>query len=201
MIVGGGRVAERKAGRLLASGALVVVVAPELTPHLQQMSADRKIVHVGGRYDGAQLSGSFLVIAATSDADVNRQVAADARAAGAMVNVVDNHEIGDFMLPSLMERGDLSIAVSTGGKSPALARKIRMELEALYGHEYSVLLRILGELREKIVIAGNDSDENRERFDSVLNSEIIDYIRAGRVHEIDDLIQQITGVRMEVEKR
>jgi precorrin-2 dehydrogenase/sirohydrochlorin ferrochelatase len=201
VIVGGGRVAERKAGRLLASGALVVVVAPELTPHLQQMSADRKIVHVGGRYDGAQLSGSFLVIAATSDADVNRQVAADARAAGAMVNVVDNHEIGDFMLPSLMERGDLSIAVSTGGKSPALARKIRMELEALYGHEYSVLLRILGELREKIVIAGNDSDENRERFDSVLNSEIIDYIRAGRVHEIDDLIQQITGVRMEVEKR
>jgi precorrin-2 dehydrogenase/sirohydrochlorin ferrochelatase len=201
VIVGGGRVAERKAGRLLASGALVVVVAPELTPHLQQMSADRKIVHVGDRYDGAQLSGSFLVIAATSDADVNRQVAADARAAGAMVNVVDNHEIGDFMLPSLMERGDLSIAVSTGGKSPALARKIRMELEALYGHEYSVLLRILGELREKIVIAGNDSDENRERFDSVLNSEIIDYIRAGRVHEIDDLIQQITGVRMEVEKR
>ncbi len=201
MIVGGGRVAERKAGRLLASGALVVVVAPELTPHLQQMSANEEIVHIDGRYDGAQLSGSFLVIAATSDPDVNRQVAADARAAGAMVNVVDDPEIGDFMLPSLMERGDLSIAVSTGGKSPALARKIRMELEALYGQEYSVLLRILGELREKIVIAGNDSDENRERFDSVLNSEILDYIRAGRVHEIGDLIQQITGVRMEVEKR
>jgi precorrin-2 dehydrogenase/sirohydrochlorin ferrochelatase len=193
VVVGGGRVAERKAERLLSSGAVVVVVSPALTLRLQEMSAAGKIVHVNGTYDGAQLSGSFLVIAATSDSAVNRQVAFDARAAGVMVNVADNQSLGDFMLPSLLERGDLAIAVSTGGKSPALARKIRLELEALYGSEYSELIEILGKIRGMVVAGGMDSDENRETFDAVVHSDILDCIRAGRTDAVNDLIEKIVG--------
>jgi precorrin-2 dehydrogenase/sirohydrochlorin ferrochelatase len=201
VVVGGGRVAERKVRRLLAAGATVSVVAKMLTPFLQELSEEFKIVHENDDYARPLLSGAFLVIAATSDASVNRQIGRDARADGVLANVVDDPEQGDFIVPSLLERGELAIAVSTGGRSPALAKKIRAELEELYGPEYSVLLRILGELREKIIAEGRGSDENSKLFESVAYSEILDYIRTGRMDEIDGLIYRLTGVEMEVNRR
>ena len=201
VVVGGGRVAERKVSRLLSSGANVEVIAKKLTPLLLEMSREGKIVHRDLDYHRALLSGAFLVIGATNDCSVNRRIGKDARAIGILVNVVDDPEQGDFIVPSLLERGDLAIAVSTGGRSPALAKKIRKELESLYGPEYSVLLQIMGELRGKLIAEGNDSDENRERFESVAYSEILDYIRAGRRDEIDGLLHSLTGVEMEVNKR
>lgn len=199
VIVGGGRVAERKALRLVSCGADVLVVSRKTTPLLEEMQRAGKIVLVDDDYARGALDGAFLVFAATNDAAVNRQVALDARAVGAMTNVADAPDRCDFIVPSVMERGDLTIAVSTGGRSPALAKKIRKELEAAYGEEYSELLRIMGELREKIMARGNSSEENRDRLEAALYSEIIDIIRAGRTEEINALIRRTTGVEMEAE--
>ena len=111
---------------------------------------------------------------------VNERIARDARARGIPVNIVDDPARCDFILPSVVERGDLAIAVSTGGRSPALAKKLRTELEGAYGPEYAVLLEILGELREKVIAGGRPSAENRELFEAVVVSDILDHIRAGR---------------------
>lgn len=201
VVVGGGRVAERKVERLLSCGARVEVVGKRLTPLLAIWSREEKMVHRDADYQETCLAGAFLVIGATDDGDVNGQIAADARALGIPVNIVDDPERCDFILPSVAERGDLSIAVSTGGRSPALAKIIREELEKVYGPEYAILLEILGRLREKVIAGGRPSDENRACFETVVSSEMLDYIRAGRWGDVKDLILKLTGVDMEVKPR
>lgn len=201
LVVGGGKVAERKIERLLACGARVEVVGKVLTPALVALKEIGRIVHHETDYEGALIRGAFLVIGATDNDAVNGRIAEDARALGILVNIVDEPARCDFVLPSIVEQGDLSIAVSTGGKSPALAKKLRIELDALYGPEYAILLEIMGKLRGKTTAEGRPSAENRVRFEAVVNSEILDHIRAGRWKEIEALIMERTGMVMEVESR
>ena len=201
VVVGGGKVAERKVERLLNCGARVEVVGKTLTRRLAVWKQEEKLVHHDGDYREAFLPGAFLVIGATNDAEVNGEVATDARALGIPVNIVDDPARCDFILPSMMERGDLSIAVSTGGRSPALAKKLRGELEASYGPEYALLLEILGALRVKILAEGGAPAKNRARFETVVSSEILEKIRARRWTEAKEEIKKLTGVEMEVEPR
>lgn len=201
VVVGGGNVAERKVERLLACGACVEVVGKKLTPTLAALAREGRIVHNDTDYEEALIHGAFLVIGATDSDKVNGRIAMDARALGIPVNIVDEPARCDFILPSIVERGDLAIAVSTGGKSPALAKKLRAELEVAYGQEYAILLQIMGELREKIIADGRPSAENREHFEAVVSSRILDHIRAGRWKEVKALIRELTGVEMEVEPR
>jgi len=201
IVIGGGNVAERKVERLLACGACVEVIGKRLTPTLATLVGEGKIVHHDTDYEEALIHGAFLIIGATDSDAVNERIARDARALKIPVNIVDEPTRCDFILPSIVERGDLAIAVSTGGKSPALAKKLRKELEAAYGPEYAVLLKIMGELREKIIADGRPSAENRERFEAVVSSPILDYIRAGRWNKVKALIRELTGVEMEVEPR
>jgi len=201
VVVGGGNVAERKVERLLACGARVEVVGKSLSPLLAAWNGEEKVVHRDADYEDSCLADAFLVIGATDDETVNGRIARDARALGIPVNIVDDPALCDFILPSIVERGDLSIAVSTGGRSPALAKKIRKELEAVYGPEYAILLEILGELRGKVIAGGHPSDENRACFEAVVSSEILDHIRAGRWKHVNELILRLTGVEMEVKPR
>jgi len=201
VVVGGGNVAERKVERLLACGARVEVVGKALTRVLAAWKGEGRIVHREADYEDSCLSGASLVIGATDDETVNGRIAKDARARGIPVNIVDDPARCDFILPSVVERGDLLIAVSTGGKSPALARKVREELEETYGPEYAVLLEILGELREKVIASGCSSAENRERFAAVVRSEILDDIRRKEWAKVKEMIRRLTGVEMEVEPR
>ena len=201
IVIGGGNVAERKVERLLACGACVEVIGKRLTPTLATLVGEGKIVHHDTDYEEALIHGAFLIIGATDSDAVNERIARDARALKIPVNIVDEPTRCDFILPSIVERGDLAIAVSTGGKSPALAKKLRKELEAAYGQEYAVLLQIMGELREKIIADGHPSAENRERFEAVVSSRILDHIRAGRWNKVKALIRELTGVEMEVEPR
>lgn len=201
VVVGGGNVAERKVERLLACGAHVEVVGKSLTPLLAEWKREGKLVHRDADYEGSSLGDAFLVIGATDDEAVNGQIAKDARAQGIPVNVVDDPARCDFILPSIVERGDLLIAVSTGGRSPALAKKLRKELEAAYGPEYAILLEMLGELRGKVIAGGNPSGENRACFEAVVSSEILDHIRAKRWRDVKELILKLTGIKMEVEER
>ncbi len=201
VVVGGGSVAERKVARLLDCGASVEVVGRSLTSALAAFKGEGRIVHRATDYHEDQLRGAFLVIGATDSAAVNERIARDARLQGIPVNIVDDPARCDFILPSIVKRGDLAIAVSTGGKSPALAKKLKKELEDAYGPEYATLLEILGELREKVIAGGRPSAENRELFEAVVSSDILDHIRAGRWERVEGLIRELTGVTMEVSER
>jgi len=198
VVVGGGAVAERKVGVLLDCGARVEVVADRLTPALEALKQEGRIVHHDEAYQARRLSGAFLVIGATDSGAVNEAVSCDARALGALVNIVDHPERCGFVLPSVAARGDLVIAVSTSGRSPALAKRLRAELAARYGPEYDLLTGLLGRLREEVIAAGRPAGENRELFEAVVDSDILEHIRAGRWGEVKALIKRLTGVEMEV---
>jgi precorrin-2 dehydrogenase/sirohydrochlorin ferrochelatase len=199
VVVGGGNVAERKVGRLLACGAQVKVIGRLLTPALEALKEEGRIVHHEADYEEGLIRGAFLVIGATDNMAINGQIADDARDLGILVNIVDDPTRCDFIVPSVLEQGNLTIAVSTGGSSPALARKLRADLEAVYGPEYAILLRIMGDLREKVIVSEASPAENRERFEALVSSNILDLIRASRWEDVNLLIMQLTGIEMEVQ--
>ncbi len=143
VVVGGGEVADRKARKLLQAKAKVVVISPEVKPELASMAAEVR----RRPYREGDLEGAFLVFAATDRRDVNAAVAREARARGVPVNVADNPTEGDFALPSTLRRGRLQVAVSTGGASPTLARRIRRELEDAFGFEWAGVVEELSRAR------------------------------------------------------
>jgi len=191
--VGGGDVAGRKVQRLLECGARVVVIGRALTPALEIMIKDGLIDRIDGDYNEAHLHDAFLVIGATDKEEVNARISEDAREKGIMVNIVDDPEKCDFILPSLFQRGDLTVAISTGGKSPALAKKMREELEGLYGPEYLILLNLLGAIREKIKARGASPDDNKRLFEVLVNSDILQHIRENNWDRINKMVHDLTG--------
>jgi len=148
LVVGGGEVGERKARALLEYGAHVIVVSPTVTAGLAALAVVGRIVERLRPFRRADLRGCALVMAATGDPVVDDAVAALAHRARALVNVADRPERCDFILPSVLQRGDLQIAVSTGGRSPALAREIRRRLETMFGPEYAELIARTGRARQ-----------------------------------------------------
>ena len=198
VVVGGGEVAERKAAGLLECGAKVVLVARDLITELRVMKDAGKIKHVANDYTKECLEGAFLVIGATDREDVNEKVSQDARDRGILVNIVDVPARCNFIVPSVFRRGDLLVAVSTGGKSPALARRLREEIEERYGPEYGTLLGIMGDLRGRIIARGASSAENRVLFESVLDSDILRYIREEKGTRVREIIRDLTGEDIEV---
>jgi len=193
-------VAARKVERLLECGAVVTVVARDLEDTLRERVQAGQILHRAEEYDESCLAAAFLVIGATDREEVNERIAADCRARGILVNIVDDPRHCDFILPALLTRGSLTIAVSTDGKSPALARRIREELAEQFGPEYADYLELLGRLREQVIAAGLSSAENREIFTALVNSPLYDHLRAGRREEAQALIRELTGVKMELNK-
>ena len=191
--MGGGDVAERKVQRLLECDARVVVIGRTLTPALEIMTKDGSIDWIEGDYDEAHLHDAFLVIGATDKEEVNARISEDAREKGIVVNIADDPEKCDFILPSLFQRGDLTVAISTGGKSPALAKKMREELEGLYGPEYLILLNLLGAIREKIKARGASPDDNKRLFEVLVNSDILQHIRESNWDRINKMIHDLTG--------
>lgn len=146
-MVGGGAIAARKTEGLCDAGARVTVISPELVPSLQEYLQASRITWLERAYHPGDLEESFLVIAATDDPLVNAAVWQECCRLGCLVNVVDDPERCNFILPSLVRRDELAIAITTGGASPALARRLREKLETLIGPEYGALAGILGELR------------------------------------------------------
>ena len=147
LVVGGGAVAERKAKDLVDCGARLTVVSPVLTPGLGALTASGLVAHRARKFLGSDVRGCAVVIAATGSARVDDAVAAEARRHHALVNVVDRPAHCDFISPSVLRRGALQIAVSTGGRSPALAREIRRRLEPLFGPEMGELVERVGRER------------------------------------------------------
>lgn len=151
VVIGGGSVALRKIRKLLQAGADVVVVAPRICKGVERLACRGRVQAVKRAFRETDLAGSLMVIAATSDCMVNTRVVETARRKGIPVNVVDSPSQCDFLVPAVMQRGPLQIAVSTGGSSPAMAKKVRKELEKRYGPEYAAALRVMRKLRPRVL--------------------------------------------------
>jgi precorrin-2 dehydrogenase len=149
LVVGGGEIGERKTRALLECGARVTIVSPLLTPGLAALAASGRLVHRARPFVRSDPRGCALAVAATGDPRVDRVVAAAARRWRALVNVVDRPQHCDFIVPAVLRRGELQIAVSTGGRSPAIAREIRRRLERGFGPEYGELISRAGEARRR----------------------------------------------------
>lgn len=154
VVVGGGEVARRKVEALLAAGGRVTVVSPDLVPSLRQLQEADKIHHLARAYREGDLAEAFVAIAATDDPRVNHAVAAEARRQRVLVNVVDDPGYCDFTLPSVLRRGDLLVAIFTGGRSPAFARHVREELEGFLTPDYVALLDLVAAVRSKLLARG-----------------------------------------------
>jgi precorrin-2 dehydrogenase/sirohydrochlorin ferrochelatase len=151
VLVGGGAVAVRKAGVLLDAGARLVVVAEQATGVLTTMCTQRGAKLIRSRYAREYIAEAALVVAATNDPKVNRQVYADCQALGILCNVVDDPEYCDFFVPAVVKRGDLQIAISTEGNCPAYAGHLRKKLEAIFTEEHGQFLTELEQVRKEII--------------------------------------------------
>ena len=150
VVVGGGVVAEKKAEALLNAGATVTVISPSLTGLLHSQAEAGKIRYVGREYRPGDLNGFEMVFVATDDKKVNSVVAREAREQGVWINAADDPSHCDFILPSVLHRGDLVVAVATGGSSPALSRAIREELESYFTRDYAELTEVAAEVRREL---------------------------------------------------
>jgi len=177
VVIGGGRVAARKVATLLECGGAVELVSPELTEELQQQHRQGRLQWRARHYQPGDLAGAFLVIAATDDEGVQAQVFAEASAANQLINVADVPQRCNFILPALVTRGDLTIAVSTAGKSPALARRIRKQLAEAYGDEFGTVVEIMGLLRPVVLALGGGSLRNKEIFTALLVEELPAWVK------------------------
>ncbi len=179
LVVGGGKVALRKVKSLLEAGARVTLISPEIDKEL----AESGIEILQRSFEPGDTLAFKLVFAATDSRELNARISEEAAGAGIPVNVVDDPELCSFIVPAVVRRSDLVISVSTGGKSPALAKKIRKELEEIYGREYSILVDLLGEIRE-LVKEKYDTQNDRERvFNKLLESGIDELLKQGKERE------------------
>jgi len=193
LVVGGGGVGTRKAKSLLACGARVTVVSPEASKELKDL-ADRGEVTLRRReYASADLQGVFLVIGATDDESLNRRISADAEDFRLLCNIADRPEKCNFILPAVVQRGDLVITVSTSGQSPALAKKLRRDLQAQFGDEYARLIELMGAVRKRLLAEAHAPEEHKPIFERLVYSDILAWIRDDRRQDIDRLLADILG--------
>ncbi|MCX6374504.1 MAG: bifunctional precorrin-2 dehydrogenase/sirohydrochlorin ferrochelatase [Armatimonadetes bacterium] len=183
IVVGGGEVAERKIETLLEFDAAVVVIAPELTSRLECHAEQGLIEHVAGEYAPEMLEGAFLVFAATDDREVNRAVSEECRNRGILVNFSDDPEVCTFFVPAMVRRGDFVIGISTSGKSPALAKRVRESLETEFGPEYGELADLMGELRDEVKSKYPDQADRNRAFVRILSSNVLDLLAQGKRDE------------------
>jgi len=191
LVVGGGPVAERKVRALLDAGAEVVVVSPTLTPDLRRLKRQGRVVHRPRPYRPGDLAGSLLVFGATDDPEVNGRLAEEAKAAGILANLADSRASSTFLVPAVITRGDLVIAISTGGDSPALAMKIREKLESIFGEEYGELMKVLDRVRKRAMRQVVDPGRRRALFERAVASDLLRLIRAGDAVAIDRAVEEL----------
>jgi precorrin-2 dehydrogenase / sirohydrochlorin ferrochelatase len=193
LVVGGGKVGQRKVEALTEAGAKVTVISPDLTPSLRRLAQRRKIVHLSRRYRKGDLKGHFLAYAATSDPSTQRLMAGEASKGDMLLNVVDRPALCRFIAPAIVRRGDLIIAISTSGASPALAKKLREELEQVFGPEYAAALRFLRSLRKKLMIGSFSASERQRILTDLVRSSLVSHLREGKKGKLTRLLRRILG--------
>lgn len=193
LVVGGGRVGTRKVATLRRCGARVTVVSPEATPELLALAETADITLKQRGYRASDTDGVFLVIGATDDETLNRQIHADAERRNLLCNIADRPAICNFTLPAIVRRGDFTVAISTAGKSPAFAKHMRKQLESQFGPEYGVLLDLMGAIRARLLAEAHAPEAHKPLFEQLIAGDLISLIRTNQVAKIDQLLLQVLG--------
>jgi uroporphyrin-III C-methyltransferase/precorrin-2 dehydrogenase/sirohydrochlorin ferrochelatase len=190
LVVGGGEVAARKVSLLLSAGAAVTVVSPQLGDELADMLTAGRITHLARNFENADIQQPVLVIAATDDRAVNENVSVLARARGIPVNVVDNPGLCSFIMPSIVDRSPLQIAISTGGASPVLARMIRTKLEGCIPAAYGRLGALVDRFRDQVKARFTNVNQRRMFWESVLEGSVAERVFTGHEAEAEAELEQ-----------
>ncbi len=191
LVVGGGSIAHGKIVGLLRAGATVQVVAPSVDETVAALARRGEVTVVTRPYAAEDVRGFQLVVAATDQPEVNRRVSSDARQAGALVNVVDSPELSQFIAPAVLERGDLQVAVSTSGRSPAFAVFVRDRIADLIGPEFATALTILARVRERVRTRSMDDRRRIQR--AIAEGGLTDRVRRRDRAGIDSLLRAALG--------
>ena len=175
IVIGAGHLAESKIESLQAANARITVIAPHASPRIEEMSASGEITWLRREYAEGDLAGQFLVVAATNVPAVNRAVFAEAESAGVLINAVDDPPFCDFYFPSVVRRGDLQIAISTAGHSPALAQRLRKEISAILPLDAGDWLTELGNLRREVLQLEPLNDARKELLHQLASRDVCSY--------------------------
>ena len=188
LIIGGGEVCARKAETMLKYGGRVTIVSPEFTDEIERWAADGKMTLRRKLYEESDLDGAAIVIASTDDPCVNARIARDCRRRKLPVNVVDVTHLCEFIVPAIIESGSIQIAISTGGKSPALARTLKEDLKRTIGDEYAEVNDVLGTLRPGAKQTLPTDIDRKRFFDGIIAGGILEMLRSGRRAEAYETI-------------
>lgn len=193
LVVGGGGVGTRKVKTLLKCGAKVTVVSPEISDQLQNIAQSARLTLKPRPYRTEDLAGMFLVIGASDDETLNRQISRDAERRNTLCNIADRPEKCNFILPAIVRRDDLVITISTSGRSPALAKKLRKKLESQFGQEYGVFLQLMGAVRSKLLSQAHEPEAHKPLFEQLIDSDLMAMIREAKTEDINALLFKILG--------
>ncbi len=193
LVVGGGSVGTRKVVTLLNCGAAVTVISLRANEKLNELAEAGSINLQNRSYRTADLKDVFLVIGATDDETLNQKISRDAVSRNILCNIADRPAACNFILPSIVHRGDLVITISTSGKSPALAKKLRKTLERQFGEEYAVMLQLMGAIREKLLRQAHEPEAHKHLFNQLIDNGLLEMIREDRKDDINGLLENTLG--------
>lgn len=199
VVVGGGEVAHRKVIGLLAAGARVRMVSPAAVPELAALAEEGRIEWRRRPYAPEDLQGALLVFAATDDRVVQGKISRQAATNGQLVNVADDPDACNFQVPACLRRGDLTVAVATNGRSPAVAALVRSRLEEEIGAEYEVLLRVMAQLRPLVLATAPSPVQRKKIYKKILHGDILDWIRQGEISRLRAHLLSVLGPGREAE--
>lgn len=194
VIVGGGKVAQRKAKTLAGYGADVVIVEPLVSPELLELQEQGLATIEQRGYVRGDLDGAFLVVCATDSEEVNRAVFAEAEERGCLVNVVDVPELCNFIVPSIVRRGPLQIAISTGGAAPTVAKRLRKRFQDEFGEEWADYVELMGTVRVLVMerVPGGEA-QRKPIFEAIADSDLLERLRAGEKPDAEDVFAEFAG--------
>jgi len=193
LVVGGGSVGTRKVMTLLDCGAKVTVVSNEVTRQLLKLADSGSIVLKKRPFQISDLDKMFLVIGATDNPELNLQIHTQAEQVGMLCNIADRPEVCNFILPAIVNRGDLIIAISTSGKSPAFAKMMRKNLEKEFGTEYAEFLQLMGGIRNKLLNQDHEPEAHKPLFEKLIQRDLVKMIKDRDIVAINSLLFEILG--------
>jgi len=199
LVIGGGSVGTRKILTLLSCGANVTVVSTAATEKLHQLSNNGVIKLKERPFQTTDLDDRFLVIGATDNQELNFNIHAEAERRGLLCNIADRPKVCNFILPSIVNRGDLIIAISTSGKSPAFAKKLRKHLEKEFGDEYAELLKLMGAIRKKLLSQDHEPEAHKHLFEQLIERNLVQMLKEGDTESINSLLLEVLGEGYEFE--
>lgn len=192
LVVGGGKVAERKIRALLRLKAKVKAISPKMTKGIKHM-AEKGLIEIEEKpYESGELEGYDFVISATNDKDVNRRISSDARKMGILANVVDDPELCNFIMPSIVKKGPIIVAISTSGKIPLLSKKLRKDLEKMIDDDYLKYVSKIGKIRKELLDTVKDR-KMREKMLRIISTYSVKQLANMKAKEIKEIVSGIRG--------